>query len=219
MSYDSADSSVDAPEKDSATDPADGVEVTEGTQDGETSKETPSPQEKRLADTEEALKERQREFHEMSQKLAELKGQMSAMSQQQQPPVKDPLDDEALAASLRDDPSKVLSIIKQREAAQMSQVAAVLEARDRFWQNELQKVSPEVVAMRDKIAEFRKDPDLKDFSDQQLATIARKQAAPRVQYRGAPGEGQRTAQSKQADITETALWKQIYPDWTPPSKK
>lgn len=217
MSNEMADSDVVAPETDSDAFPAEVNDGDENAADKEASQDTPSIQEKRLADTEKALQERQREFHEMSQKLAELKGQMSVMSQQNQPVAKDILDDEAIAAKLRDDPSAVLGIMKQKLAEQQSQFAGVLEARDRFYQEQISKSDPNVVLMRDKIAEMRKDPDMQAFSDQQLAILAKKSAKPG--YRGAPG-GQRQAQTNRSDdITESDLFKKIYPEWEPPKKK
>jgi len=211
------DSEVEAPEKDSATSPSDEVEVVEDTQEEEASKDTPSIQEKRLAGTEKALQERQREFHEVSRQLAEVKGQMSVLTQQNQPVVKDVLDDESIAAKLRDDPSAILGLMKQKLAEQQSQFASVLEARDRFYQEQIGKSNPEVIAFKDKIAEFRKDPDLQGFSDQQLVIMAKK-SAPRQSYRGAPG-GQRTVQNKSDDVTKSDLWSKLYPDLDMKPKK
>lgn len=208
MSDEMVDSEAEAPEKDSAASPTEGEEVTENTDESVASKETPTGEQKRLADTEAAIKERQREFHELSQKLAELKGQVSEMTRQNQPVVKDTLDDEGLAAKLRDDPSAVIAIIKERERAQLAQVAGVLEARDRYWQEQIEKSNPEVIAMREKIAELKKDPDLQGFTDQQLAIMARK-SEPRAKYRGAPG-GARAEQTREADLTQTDLYKKIY---------
>ena len=70
------------------------------------------------------------------------------------------------------------------------------------------KSNPEVIAMREKIAELKKDPDLQGFTDQQLAIMARK-SEPRAKYRGAPG-GARAEQSREVDLTQTPLWKAIY---------
>ena len=217
MSDEEVDSSNEAPEKDSALDPTTVVEDNESASD-EASQDTPSIQEKRLADTEKALQERQREFHEISRQLAEVKGQMSVYTQQNQPVVKDVLDEDGIAAKLRDDPSAVLGILKQKLAEQQGQFASVLEARDRYYNDLIAKSDPNVVAMREKIAELKKDPDYGTFTDQQLAVIAQK-STPRKQYRGAPG-GSRSGQvEKEADITESTLWKQIYPDYEAPKKK
>lgn len=208
------DSDVGAPLEDSADSPTEGVEDDTETAKDETSNETPSPEQKRLADTEAALKERQREFHQVSRELAELRGQLSAVKQMQQPAAtqKDVLDDEKLASELRDDPSKVLEILKRERSSLQQQVASVLEARDNYWRGELMKVDPEVVAMRNQIAKLREDPDFADFSDAQLAKLAKKNVtnSPKKEYRGAPGGRRQTEERGQKDITEDPMFKMIY---------
>lgn len=216
------DSDDGAPFQDSAVSPTEDVVNDEGAVDGGTPNGNLTPEQKRLADTEAALKERQREFHEVSRQLAELRGQTSVLMQQQAGGVKqqDVLDDEKLVTALRDDPSKILETLKAERIRMQQQVVQLLESRDQYWKGELLKVDPEVAAMRNQIAELRKDPDFEDFSDAQLARLAKKNVVkPNREYRGAPG-GMRPQQSGSSkDITEDPMFKMIYPDYVKPTGK
>lgn len=113
---------------------------------------------KRLSDTEAALKDRQREFTEMSLKLAELRGEMNAMAKPekvQDDPVAEVWDD-ALKDRFISDPTTALPEIIER---QQRVFAKTLDQRDKFWKSEIksmldEQLNPERVELRSTIKEL-----------------------------------------------------------------
>jgi hypothetical protein len=119
---------------------------------------------KRLSDTETALKERQRDFTEMSLKLAELKGQMSQMNlQAQQDDAIDPLTevyDEKLKEQFASDPQGTMAEILAR---QQRQFAKLLQQRDEYMETKMkerfdEQLNPERLELRDTIISLSKHP-------------------------------------------------------------
>ena len=143
--------------------------VEQGTEDlgaKDSSKETQSRAaddsvvQRRLSDTEAALKDRQREFTEISLKLAELKGQMSVLSQRNDEPddpMSEVLDDELLGRASTE-PDKVLKELVAREHKLLGKT---LQQRDDYWKDEMRKMldehlNPERLELRETISELSK---------------------------------------------------------------
>jgi hypothetical protein len=175
---------------------------------------------KRLADTETALKERQREFTEMSLKLAELKGQFNERTKSEQT-TSDPMADvwnAELEERFVSEPQKVIGEVLQRQQRAFGQV---LQQRDDYWKDQIgkivdERVNPERIELRDTINELSK-------SDWFTKLSPNEQVAAAKQYRGAPGRetgpqphstslggtGRRTVDTRTADETRRATAKAI----------
>jgi len=103
-------------------------------------------QEKRLADTEAALKERQAEYHRVSAELAEMRGYMSALREKATPEPPDPLDDETLEERFNADPGKTW---REMQRAERAKFAEVLAARDQEYQKTLASLKQAVDVVAD----------------------------------------------------------------------
>lgn len=195
--------------KGKASDPA---PVKETTGKEEESKKDEKPDEglkKALADT-------KRAYTKAAMELAELKGRMSAMETKPTPvPEKDWLD-EFEDDSLRLNPELAKEMIRKHR----QDVVQLLEQRDRFWEGQLKNLDPDVLTMKDRIAELRQDPDYQAFTDKQLAIVAKKQKRSEVVDEepepvlssGAPGAGRGSGGGgHDVNIRETPLFKKIYP--------
>ena len=112
------------------------------------------------------------------------------------------LDDESVQEKLLDDPKNIAQAMKQL----LYGVAEMVDARDKAFISRIESVDPSVRTMRDKIAELKQDPDYRDFSDSQLAVIAKKQTDKKVEkeeeednYQGPMGNGRRIVRNKSSD--------------------
>lgn len=161
----------------------------------------PKGKEKALKDTEAALKERQAEFTRLSQQLAEMKGQLTTLTQLQtqqakHEEVKDWME-ELNSDNVVEDP---LSAMKMVVNNLRKEIASVLSDRDAFLLSKVNSTSgldPEIKA---KVDELRNDPDFADLPDKSILAMAKKLAVPKkavMQPRGSISAGSRGAPSRQ----------------------
>lgn len=175
--------------------------------------------EKRFKDTQRKLTEVATEKAQLAERLARLEGRLDERLGNDKTEEPDPfsfLNDED--AELLDDPKNVRNLIKKTVGA----LAGVLGVRDQALYSrvaaELEKRDPTVREMRDKIEELREDGDYAEFSDRQLAVIAKKQLGRKKDdeedddgFRGSVGGGRKTATKKRdpVDSEVDAMMKKI----------
>jgi hypothetical protein len=115
---------------------------------------------KRIADTEEKLRELQRELHKTAVERARLEGEVSALRVATAPKQEAPTDylgDESWDEKFAADPAGAYREAMKRERAQM---AAILDDRDRMWREEMRRVveqttDPERAGLRDEMGELK----------------------------------------------------------------
>ena len=162
-----------------------------------------------------ALTDTKRAYTKSQMELAELKGRLSAMeTKPPSEPQKDWMEDFGDDA-LRLNPELVKEMIRKHR----EEVVGVLRQRDQYWEGQLKNLDPDVLSMKDRIAELRQDPDYQQFTDKQLAIIARKTATAEpeeetviVRSPGSPagGRGSASGAGKETNIRQSSLYKKIY---------
>jgi hypothetical protein len=157
--------------------------------------------EKQLKDTKAKLtqvtQERAEESRAMTERIARLEGQLSAMSAPKETQADDPLkflDDEDLREKFFEDADKPISAMKTLAKV----IGNAMVARDQYWREELDKVrtaldrpEPSVV---EKVAELKADPDFAGLDNKALMVFAKrmlKEPEAEGGYKGGPGGGSR----------------------------
>lgn len=176
--------------------------------------------EKRFKDTQAAFTRIAQEKKALEKELAEVKGKVDAViamrgvneERETEPAPFSYLDDDEAVGSLLDDPKNVRDAMKKV----VSDVAKILDLRDRAILGELERRDPTTRELGSKIAELRKDPDYEGFSDRQLAVLAKKQITRIEQpdeaddddgFVGSVGGGRRVARRPaNAADKEIAMW-------------
>lgn len=129
---------------------------------------------KALADTEAAIKERQAEFTRLSQQLAEMKGQLTTLTQIQSQQAK-PVEQKDWMEDLDGDKfvQDPITVLKTIIANQRREIAAVLQDRDAYLLGKVgsPRLDPEV---QSKVDELKSDPVFADLPTEKLAAIAAK---------------------------------------------
>lgn len=167
------------------------------------------------------LLDTKRAFTKTAMEKAELAGKLSAMEQQirslaEEKSQKETPDwlQEVNFESLAQDPNAIKEVFNKLRG----EVAGVLRARDEYYENRLRSVNPEILAYKDKIAEFKADPDYSDFTDEQLARLAKREVSKsasgksaEVKVPGAVGKGRNSIPNGNGDdIRKSDLYKRIY---------
>lgn len=172
--------------------------------------------EKRKADTEAAIRERQAEFTKLSQQVAELRGQLSIISDQRQSKQEDEvdwLDDETFREKITEDPQEVANALKRMR----TEFVQVLRMRDQALKAEMLRTNPVYEELEKEAEKLSKDPDYNGFSFEQLITIAKKNRGQETkpELKQIPGRfgGQKVKTTqKQADITSDPFYQRLYGD-------
>jgi len=180
--------------------------------------------EKRLTDTQAALKESQKEYHAMREAIAKMEGQMSGMqASQQREEVRDYLDDEALKDKLDKDPAAAMVEVIKMERANF---AELLRQRDSYHEKMRQQMireatNPEVAELRGAMSELSKNDwfSALDAKGQIAAAKSWSDANPvKAQTRTPPSKGpggtgrraavvqQEDARQKEADAKAAAIF-------------
>ena len=169
--------------------------------------------EKRIADTEAALKERQREFFEFAKTAgateAQIRQLIEARQQKEEP---DPLDNPETDEKLSTDPLYVKRVIRERESRLKREIADLLRERDGYWDGRVQKLkdmmmesSPALSAQRKAHDELSKKPwfgMLDDDARQQAVKdfVANRQSPDTLP----PVSGRRTPAERKTEVNEDA---------------
>jgi hypothetical protein len=168
---------------------------------------------KRLKDTQRALTQKSQELAEIKERMARIEGHIEASRPERQAPQGERLfsffDDETVKQTLLDDPENIVKLVK----SSVTDVIKMLKARDEAFSSMVRKQSPEMLAVRDKVAELAKDPDYQDFSEEQLAVIARKMTKSTGNTpRPGPGSRRASAPGGDADFERevNSMMKRIY---------
>jgi hypothetical protein len=186
----------------------------------------PPPQndvvQKRLSDTESALKERQAEFHKLNQQLAELRGEIKATremtaAREKEPaePESDWLDSEDIDALASTDTPKAL---KQVARGLRGDVGKILELRDKEMRDAiLRDIRRELsVAVDPRRSEYRPELDelsskhtwFKDLSPEhqiEIAGVLREKTGGKLRPPSTPGNGSVPAQTQTDDAKQAAI--------------
>lgn len=135
---------------------AEGNEATPETGTLSESEKKLATMEKRLADTEAALKDRQREFFEFAKTSgateAQLKQLMAAKAKEQE---QDPLDDPKVDEQLSTDPLFVKKLIRDRESALKREFAQLLQDRDAYFLDRENRVREMVMESSPNMARYK----------------------------------------------------------------
>lgn len=134
--------------------------------------------EKRVHDTQEALREAQKELHatkaELSRQaelLAEQRGKLSVLTERaSEPEETDWLDDPKLAEQYETDP---VGTLKELIARQRAEVAKVMRARDEHWQGILSSRDPKRDELKAELSVIEKDASLAKMSDDHKIAVAK----------------------------------------------
>lgn len=178
---------------------------------------------KRVADTQAALKESQKEYHELRESIAEMRGQLSGLTAPPQTEERDYLDDEAWREKFNDDPAAAyVEAIKTERA----KYAELLQQRDGYNEHMRQQmisdaVNPEVAELHDAIAELGKHDWFKVLNTKGQIEAAKSFSAAqpaKPQTRtpssmGPGGTGRRAVQIQQNDARTTAAEAQVRAIW------
>jgi len=112
--------------------------------------------EKRLRDTETALKDRQREFFEFAKTSGATEAQLKQlMEAQKQKEETDPLDDPKIDEQLSTDPLFVKKLIRDRDARLKQDVVQLFRDRDAYWMEREQKLRGMVMESSPAMAKYR----------------------------------------------------------------
>lgn len=119
---------------------------------------------------------------ELEQSLAEMKGQLSVLTQtlgsEKPEPAKDWLSEEVDPVKLIDNPEELVGVLGRLRSDIASQILDVLEKRDQAYDEKLKSVSPQELSKNKLIAkysaeieELRQDEELSELSDYALAKM------------------------------------------------
>ncbi len=136
------------------------------------------------------LKDTQRAYHEaqktnkiLTERLARMEGKLEGMEvgkpkKEDYQNMENPfafIEDKGLRDKMLDDPGTAVELVDQTVSGLMK----VLSMQDKYWQDRFKKVEdmanrPTDPKVNDRIRELREDPDFEDFTDAQLAKLAKK---------------------------------------------
>jgi hypothetical protein len=175
---------------------------------------------KRYKDLQAAFTRTSQENSELRSKLDQLSGKVEAMMatvhpRQEEKP-SDPLDflvSKELEDEVLDNPATALKAIRKTADLVRSQVAQLLDLRDRALMESLKRQDPRIEENADEIRELRKDPRLANAPDEVLMAFVERSKPPeeRPVPRGGIAAGRRPAeQNKTPSIKDHPLYKRIY---------
>lgn len=167
--------------------------------------------------TDERVKSAQRKMHEataraakLERDLAEIKGKMDAVIQMQQPKQEETpsplafLDSPEFIESLYDDPKNAQKALKQIVNIFGETIRAQDEVFNKRLSERTNSLDPEFRAVKDKVAQLRKNPKLADLPDEYLVEMAKEISKSKPVegdgYRGSlPSGGRPTSKDKNND--------------------
>ena len=206
------------------TDELDSAGNTAPTDEGAEAPEEGSPEAaaSQIENLTQRLKDSQRKITEQGNENAELNGKLQVFQEvvpkpqtEAAPNIWADIDEEELALN----PGMLIPKIQESQAGLVTDVAGVIrQVRDELMAK-IEGQNPERLAMADRIAELKQDPDLKGFNDAALLAIAKRDAknAPVKEEEeeaiASPASGNhRKAQTSAKDVKKSPLFMEIYGD-------
>jgi len=159
---------------------------TDDTQPEEPDSAEEAPETPEKAQIEKRLRDTQAALHELATKNARLEGQLEALSNQP-PPTQAPEDIEKIKEALREDPSKAIELMEERENRLRQELASVLAGQEQKNKRMAMEANPAHELISKKVEALSRDPDFKDFSEDQLYVLAKKSMKKVARMPGPPG--------------------------------
>lgn len=162
---------------------------------------------KRVRDAQEALRKANEKNARLAERLAKLEGVVETAIKPKQEEVEsgpkpfDYLNDEGLAATIFDDGTKPIELIKRV----VSDIFGTLEMRDRALLSRINDATPEAREIKEEVDALAKDPEFRGWSREALAVVARKMRSGGDTPRVRPGPGSRKApmSREQGELNDT----------------
>jgi len=177
-------------------------------------------------------------------KVAQFEGRLEEQSnlfnKPQETETKDPFAlTEDQMDEIRDDPTKVIDLLRETQTSTIGSILAALDERDKAFlgkvdelngsvQSRFKELDPELQQWKPAIEELRQDESLKDLDEKALIAVAKRMdMKPAMEYRGAAGGQRQHSESQQkprafdpnADDTATRIAMRLANDNTEHAKK
>jgi len=185
-----------------------------GGDEGEGSESEPTEAQKQIDNLQKQLNDTKSAFADSQASLHKLEGRLDQATAQPAAEIKDWLSEEFDEASVTADPHMAIDAVGRLRG----EMVEVFKAQQALFDEKLKSNDPELFAHKDAITRLSADPDYSGFSKEQLAVVAKKEAAERAkeeakpEMRGTPGGGKRPAAPEQKDVRQNSLFREIYGD-------
>lgn len=138
--------------------------------DGDPEKDS-SPEEK----ADQRIRAAQAAMHKAMGEVARMESQIAAITYAQKPAEKDPLEDPEFLEKVKDDPVEALKYMVRRETVLREELAEVLAHQQMSASTKFRALDPAYPAVQKRVAELQADSTMKQFTDEQLFVIAKRE--------------------------------------------